>query len=78
MLKGFIRQVLEMATALGAANIAGDWAVHYAFEYRGYQAVGGEYLFIAAVFMLVYNIASYVLDVLEERLLEGSADAGTL
>lgn len=64
--KGLIRQFLQNAAAMAVTNFAGNWAVRYAYENRGYLAAGGEYLFIPVVFLSAYAGCSWFLDILEE------------
>ncbi|MDE7311713.1 MAG: hypothetical protein K2N87_08910 [Eubacterium sp.] len=66
MLKGFVRQLVQIGLAMAAIFWAGNWAVRYAYENRGYDAIGGEYLFIPVVYLGVYEGISLLLDILEE------------
>lgn len=66
MLNGFIRQFMQAASAIAVTFEAGNWAVHYANEIRGYEAAGGEYLFILSVYISAYAGSSWLIDILEE------------
>lgn len=65
MRKRLVRQALETAYALIIVFPVWNWAVQYAYEFRGYRAAGGEYIFILAVYPAAYRIAVYVVDGLE-------------
>ncbi len=66
MLKVFMRQFMLTVMALAATILAGDWAVRYAYENRGYKAVGGEYLFIFIIYMMAYVGSNWLWDILKE------------
>ena len=48
--------------SLSITAAAGIWAIQKAYEDRGYEAIGGEYLLIPLVFVLVYWILGYVFE----------------
>lgn len=66
MLKRLIRQLMQAAMAMAVTFQAGNWAVRYAYENRGYEAAGGEYLFIPIVYLGVYAGSCWLFDMLEE------------
>ena len=67
MMREFFRQFFAALLAMAAAFQAGNWAISYAFEHRGYQAAGGEYLFIPIVYFGVYTAVIYLFDNHEEK-----------
>lgn len=48
--------------------MAGKWAIHYAYLERGYDAVGGENLFIPMVAWTAYKLINVFLKVLEDEM----------
>lgn len=50
----------KLIITLSITAATGIWAIQKAYEDRGYQAVGGEYLFIPMVFIFVYWLLGYV------------------
>lgn len=52
----------KLMISLSVTAAAGIWAIQKAYEDRGYQAVGGECLFIPLVFVLVYWLLGYVFE----------------
>lgn len=47
--------------------MAGKWAICTAYIERGYDAVGGEYLFIPMVAWVDYKAISIFIDLMENR-----------
>jgi hypothetical protein len=70
--KSMHRQVAETAFALAVTGIAGKWAVSYAGAQRGYEAAGGEYVFILLVYWAAYLLIQHVFD----RILQDTGDDG--
>ena len=52
----------KLLIALSVTAATGILAIQIAYEDRGYQAIGGEYLFIPMVFVLVYWLLGYVFE----------------
>ncbi len=48
-----MKQMFQILAGLAFGSSVLVWAVQYAYEYRGYMAIGGEYLFagLAAIVM---------------------------
>ena len=47
---------------LAVTYMAGKWAIHYAYLERGYDAIGGEYLFIPMVAWAAYKLINKIYD----------------
>lgn len=62
----WIRIAIVVGYVLSVTYMAGKWAIHYAYLERGYDAVGGEYIFIPMVAWAAYKAINIFLDVLEE------------
>ncbi len=67
MQKGLGRQALETVSALAVVIPVWNWAEHYAYEFRGYHAAGGEYIFILAVYLAAYRVAGQFFELLESQ-----------
>lgn len=52
----------KLIISLSVTTAVGIWAIQKAYEDRGYQAVGGEYLLIPLVFVFVYWLLGYVFE----------------
>ena len=65
--KSLLTQIIEIVYALIVTYAVGKWAIHFAYQERGYDAVGGEYLFILAAYWVAYKTIHYLFDVLEEE-----------
>lgn len=65
--KRWIRTVVVASYVLTVTYMAGKWAVHYAYLERGYDAIGGEYLFILMVAWAAGKLINLFLDMLEEE-----------
>jgi len=61
--KAMYRQLVEAGIALVVTYVAGKWAVQYAYIERGYEAVGGEYIFILAVYWAAYRFIRFVFSI---------------
>ena len=74
----WIRITVMAVYVLAVTGMAGRWAIRYAYLERGYDAIGGEYLFIPMVAWASHKLIRIFLDVLEdERYAEaGSKQAG--
>lgn len=57
-----------MVYALAVTYMVGKWAIRYAYLERGYDAVGGEYLFILMVAWAAYRLINVFLKVLEDEM----------
>lgn len=64
--KIFIRRFIQDMITMAITVPAGNWAVRYAYENRGYPAIGGEHLFIPVVFLVVYIGCGWLMETLEE------------
>ena len=53
---------------MAVTYMAGKWAIRYAYLERGYDAVGGEYLFIPMVAWAAYKLINIFLNVLEDEM----------
>lgn len=60
MLRVKIFQFLRALNALAASYMAGKWAVGYAFQERGYDAVGSEYMFALATYLIVFKVSGFL------------------
>lgn len=60
MLRVGICQFLRVLNALAASYMAGKWAVSYTFQERGYDAVGSEYMFALAIYLIVFKISGFL------------------
>ncbi len=67
MCREVIRQVMETGYALMVACAAGKWSFHYAYQQRGYEAVGGECLFVLAAYLAAYQAIRYLFDTLRGK-----------
>lgn len=61
MLRVGICQFLRALYALAASYLAGKWAVGYTFQERGYDAVGSEYVFALAIYLIVFQASGFLL-----------------
>lgn len=56
--KSFTKKVVEVALELffsySVAFFVGKWAIEFAYQERGYEAVGGEYLLIIMTYMFSF------------------------
>lgn len=62
--KVIYQQLVEAGFALAVTYAAGKWAVQYAYIERGYEAVGGEYIFILAVYWVAYKLIQFVFNII--------------
>ncbi len=64
----WIRRLAVVAVYVVAVTyMAGKWAIRYAYLERGYDAIGGEYLFIPMVAWAAYKLINIFLNVLEDE-----------
>lgn len=63
----WIRIMVVAVYVLAVTYMAGRWAIHYAYMERGYDAIGGEYLFISIVAWTAYKLINIFLNVLEDE-----------
>lgn len=63
----WIKAIFIVAYVVLVTYMAGKWAIRFAYLERGYEAVGGEYLFIPMVAWVAYKAISVFLDLLEDR-----------
>jgi hypothetical protein len=61
--KAIFRQLAETLFALIITYIAGKWAINYAYTQRGYEAAGGEYIFILFVYFVSYKFIRRMFDI---------------
>ncbi len=62
------KSVIAIAYSLAVTFMAGKWAFDYAYMERGYEAIGGEYLFVPMAAWVAYKVISIFLDTLEEEI----------
>lgn len=62
------RSTVVMVYVLTVTYMAGKWAIRYAYLDRGYDAIGGEYLFIPMVAWAAYKLINIFLNVLEDEM----------
>ena len=67
MRKKWIRKLIEACCVLAVTYLAAMWSLRYAYQTRGYEAVGGEYLFILMVCRLSYRAVAGLFDALERK-----------
>ena len=60
MLRVGMCQFLRALNALAASYMAGKWAVSYTFQERGYDAVGSEYMFALAIYLIVFKVSGFL------------------
>ncbi len=60
MLRVEICQFLRALSALAASYMAGKWAVGYTFQVRGYDAIGSEYMFALAIYLIVFKVSGFL------------------
>lgn len=60
MLRVGICQFLRALSALAASYMAGKWAVGYTFQERGYDAIGSEYMFALAIYLIVFKVSGFL------------------
>lgn len=61
------RPAVVAVYVMAVTYMAGNWAIHCAYLERGYDAVGGEYLFIPMVAWAAYKLINIFLNELEEE-----------
>lgn len=66
MRKTLKRDLIAVIWTLLVTYAIGKWAFHLAYIERGYEAVGGEYLLILAVYWGAWKAINYLFDSLEE------------
>lgn len=62
----WLKAAIAAVYVLSVTYMAGRWAIRYAYLERGYDAVGGEYIFIPMVAWAAYKAITIFLDVLED------------
>ena len=62
------RPTVLMVYVLAVTYMAGKRAIRYAYLERGYDAIGGEYLFIPMVAWAAYKLINIFLNVLEDEM----------
>ena len=67
MLRVGICQFLRALYALAASYMAGKWAVGYTFQERGYDAVGSEYVFALAIYLIVFQASGFLFGKIKKR-----------
>lgn len=58
---------VKLSYSMAITFSVGQWAVRSAAEARGYDAVGGEYILIAAVFLGSFVLVSKLLGIYRRR-----------
>lgn len=66
MRKTLKRDLIAVIWTLLVTYAIGKWAFHLAYIERGYEAVGGEYLLILAVYWGAWKAINCLFDSLEE------------
>lgn len=61
----WIRNIVVAIYVLAVTYMVSKWAIHFAYQERGYNAVGGEYLFIPMAAWVAYKLINLFFDVLE-------------
>ena len=62
------RPAVVTVYVLAVTYMAGKWAIRHAYPERGYDAIGGEYLFIPMVAWVAYKLINIFLNVLEDEM----------
>ena len=60
------RELIAIMWTLLVTYAIGKWSFHLAYIERGYEAVGGEYLLIPAVYWGAWKAINYLFDSMEE------------
>lgn len=60
------RELIAIMWTLLVTYAIGKWSFHLAYTERGYEAVGGEYLLIPAVYWGAWKAINYLFDSMEE------------
>lgn len=60
------RELIAILWTLIVTYAIGKWSFHLAYIERGYEAVGGEYLLIPAVYWGAWKAINYLFDSMEE------------
>ena len=60
------RELIAIVWTLLVTYAIGKWSFHLAYIERGYEAVGGEYLLIPAVYWGAWKAINYLFDSMEE------------
>lgn len=66
-MRQIVKDLIVIVYTLSVTYMAGKWAIEYAYMERGYEAFGGEYLFIPMVAWLSYKVINTFLDLLEAK-----------
>lgn len=59
------RELIAIVWTLLVTYAIGKWSFHLAYIERGYEAVGGEYLLIPAVYWGAWKAINYLFDSME-------------
>lgn len=60
------RELIAIVWTLIVTYAIGKWSFYLAYIERGYEAVGGEYLLIPAVYWGAWKAINYLFDSMEE------------
>lgn len=63
-----VKNAIAIVYSLLITVLLGKWAIFTAYIERGYEAVGGEYMFILVVYVVAYKCISWMLKNLEEEI----------
>lgn len=65
-MRKLIEETAKIGFALWITFDIGSWAVYHAYSVRNYEAIGGEYILIAAMFIISYGAMNYFINTMKE------------
>lgn len=65
-MKSIKQQLITTGYALLVSGFIGKWAINYAYLERGYQAMGGEYIFIFITYLIAHKVMNNFINILKE------------